>query len=178
MRRPPLHAIHLYARGSGNLRIEDRVVRNGGGERDGPSRGRPDDSLSRPPSFELWQSLQQSWSNRSHLSPPLDSGAHFLAQRARAFIDEHFTEGIRLRDISNSVSITPEYLCTIFRREYGLSPYEYVIERRLDAAARLIREGATVKEAAASVGYVDPGYFSRLYRRKRGVTPSALTPKS
>jgi len=128
--------------------------------------------------FELWQSLEQSWADQRKAAPLLDSGSHLLAQRAKAFIDAHFAEDITLKEIASSVSVTPEYLCAVFRKAYGMAPYEYVIECRLNAATRLIRKGASVKEAAASVGYLDAGYFSRLYRRKRGSPPSTVAPRA
>lgn len=124
--------------------------------------------------FELWQSLEIGWSERRRHAPPLDSGSHLLAQRAKAFIDAHFAEDVHLKEIASSVSVTPEHLSAVFRKEYGMSPYEYVIECRLSAATRLLRKGATVKEAAASVGYLDAGYFARLYRKKRGTPPSSV----
>lgn len=128
--------------------------------------------------FQLWQSLDQSWAERRKQAPTLNCGSHLLAQRAKAFIDAHFAEDVRLAEIAKSVSVTPEYLSAVFRNAYGISPYEYVIQCRLNAATRLLRKGASVKEAAASVGYLDASYFSRLYRKKRGSPPSTVTQRA
>lgn len=119
--------------------------------------------------FELWHSV-----TTSTVTTDLVNGSRHIAQRARMFIETHYAEDIGIDDIASFVNVTPEYLTGLFRREHGVTPYDYVIECRLNAAERLLKKGATVKDAAASVGYLDASYFSRLFRRKRGTTPTNI----
>lgn len=64
----------------------------------------------------------------------------------------------------------------VFRKKTGLPPNEFLISIRIERAKELLYNSAyTVAEVAAMVGYPDSHYFSRLFRKKTGVTPSALT---
>ncbi len=95
-------------------------------------------------------------------------------QLAREFVDMHYMTEIGLCDIARHVNVTPEYLIAAFKRKYQQTPYEYLLACRLQAATRQLQEGLTVKEAAAYVGYDDPNYFARLYKKKTGQTPSSV----
>ncbi len=59
----------------------------------------------------------------------------------------------------------------------GVGVMEYYTRLRMEHAARLLEQGAAVKEAAAAVGYTEQGYFSTVFKRVTGRTPSAYTKK-
>jgi AraC family transcriptional activator of pobA len=88
------------------------------------------------------------------------------------FIEAHFHEPISLGDVAAAVSLTSGHLTTTVRRKTGRTVQDWIVERRMAQARRLLVEtDLTVGEIASRVGYADPGYFTRLFRRMHGVTP-------
>jgi AraC family transcriptional regulator, transcriptional activator of pobA len=87
------------------------------------------------------------------------------------FMEEHYREPISLRDIARAVSLSPGHLTTVVRRKTGRTVQEWIAERRMAQARRLLVETElSVEEVGRRVGYVDAGYFVRSFRRAHGVT--------
>lgn len=75
----------------------------------------------------------------------------------------------------HSLPYNPEYLKKLFKRETGMTPLQYLTNRRLEDAASIlsVQYGVSdISEAARLCGFKDPLYFSRLFKRKYGVSPS------
>ncbi len=87
---------------------------------------------------------------------------------------EHCSEALTVADAARKMKCSRSTVTHQLRRKLGISFQEMLIELRLTKAEALLRSGrcASIKEAAQAVGYDDPGYFSRLYRSKRGIAPS------
>lgn len=66
-----------------------------------------------------------------------------------------------------------DYLCRLFRQEMNTTPHKYLANLRLEAAASMLRQGAgrSVTEIARACGYSDPLYFSRVFKKRYGVSP-------
>lgn len=98
-----------------------------------------------------------------------------LLQRVMAYIDAHAGEPVSLEDVARAVGRSPSSISHVFRDRLGTTYKATLIEARLRRAEAVLRKGpgATVKEACYCAGYDDPAYFSRLYRRVRGESPSA-----
>ena len=69
------------------------------------------------------------------------------------------------------LGLSREHLHRLFRSVVGLTPGEYSRCARMHAAKRLLREGASLAEAAQASGFADQAHFSRWFRRIFGVTP-------
>ena len=110
------------------------------------------------------------------LQPALSGvGGNKYVQILRLRIIARFTDpGLRMQELQNDIPINGDYLRRLFRQEYAMAPHEYLTKLRLEHAAHLLRyESVSVSEAAYRSGFYDPLYFSRLFRRHFGVTPSA-----
>lgn len=95
---------------------------------------------------------------------------------ARVFqvIEERFREPLSLRDVALAVNLTPSYLTTLLRRRTGRTVQGWIVERRMAESRRLLVEtDLTVDEIAVHVGYRDPSYFIKLFRRDHHLTPLA-----
>jgi AraC family transcriptional activator of pobA len=87
-------------------------------------------------------------------------------------IEERYHEHVSLKDVAGAVSLSPGHLTTVVRRKTGRTVQEWIVERRLAEARRLLVEtDLTVEEVGQRVGYDDPGYFVRSFRRAHGATP-------
>jgi AraC family transcriptional activator of pobA len=99
------------------------------------------------------------------------SGEPLLAD-VFAVIDERHADQLSLRDVARELGMTPGHLTTVVRRRTGRTVQEWIIERRMAEARRLLAEtDAPVAEVARRVGVPDPGYFSRLFSRVHGTSP-------
>ena len=88
------------------------------------------------------------------------------------FIEEHYGERISLREVARAVRLTPGHLTTIVGRKTGRTVLEWITERRMAEARRLLVEtDLPAEEVGQRVGYPDAGYFARTFRRAHDVTP-------
>ena len=99
-----------------------------------------------------------------------------LAERAKRLIDASFREeGFSARQVAARLHVTPDYLRQAFKAAHGEAPLAYLLRRRVERAAKLLRNsGLAVKDVAADCGFSSQYYFSRLFKRLVGVAPSAL----
>ncbi|HEX6515727.1 MAG TPA: AraC family transcriptional regulator [Nocardioidaceae bacterium] len=88
-------------------------------------------------------------------------------------IERRFREHLSLRDVAAAVHLSPGHLTTTVRRKTGRTVQDWIVERRMSEARRLLTEtDLSVTQVARKVGYPDAGYFTRTFRRAHGVTPS------
>jgi AraC family transcriptional activator of pobA len=88
------------------------------------------------------------------------------------FIEDRYSEGVSLRDVARAVSLSRGHLTTVVRRKTGRTVQEWIAERRMAEARRLLVEtDLSVEEVGHRVGYGDPGYFVRSFRSAHSVTP-------
>lgn len=75
--------------------------------------------------------------------------------------------------LATMIGVTPQHLGRLFRRALGQPPLEYLVRLRLNRALQLLvdRPDLRIHEVGAAVGYPDPNYFIRLFRRREGRTP-------
>jgi two-component system response regulator YesN len=93
--------------------------------------------------------------------------------KALAYIREHYNEGIQLGDAAEHASVSPAYLSRLFTEYLKDTFTGHITELRIREAERLLRESTfSVKEVAFAVGYQDPNYFSKAFRRITGVLPT------
>lgn len=91
-----------------------------------------------------------------------------------AVVEERYAEPISLRDVAAAVGLTPGHLTTVVGRATGRTVQQWITERRMREARRLLVDSAlTIEEVARRVGYRDPRYFLRRFRAAHGVTPGA-----
>jgi AraC family transcriptional regulator, transcriptional activator of pobA len=87
-------------------------------------------------------------------------------------IEARYQERISLSDVAAAVSLSPGHLTTVVRRKTGRTVQEWSTERRMTQARRLLVEtDLTVAEVGRRVGYADPVYFGRSFRRAHATTP-------
>ena len=112
----------------------------------------------------------------ARLYPPTEEGPRVAVEgveeeRGR-WIVLFTTEPLSLRDVAGAVGLTPGHVTTVVRRRTGRTVQQWITERRLREARRLLHDtDLTVGAVAARVGFRDAGYFVRRFRAEHGVPP-------
>ncbi|MFP4211152.1 MAG: response regulator transcription factor [Alkalispirochaeta sp.] len=108
------------------------------------------------------------------------AGEHWplVLKQAVRFIDTHFAEPLQLTSVAEHCEVSPGYLSRLFAEHIGVSFNDHLNTVRLDTAERMLTEAdRPVKEIAYEVGYQDPNYFSRIFKKFKGVSPSRYVRK-
>ena len=92
------------------------------------------------------------------------------------WIENHFTEPITLSGISEVSGISEKYLCRIFKEYTSRTVMEYVNESRIEHACGVMAS-SSITDAAFSSGFNDLSYFSKTFKKYKGMTPSAYKRK-
>jgi AraC-like DNA-binding protein len=91
--------------------------------------------------------------------------------RARDYLDAHLGEEVELADLARVAGLSRSHLIRAFRRETGLTPHAYLVDRRVRAASRLLGRGESPGEVAAACGFFDQSHLNRAFKARMGVTP-------
>lgn len=94
--------------------------------------------------------------------------------RAKDLADTRYSEPLTVADLARTAGLSPAHFSRAFRRTFGESPHQYLLTRRLERAAALLRDtDRTVIEICYAVGLTSVGSFTTSFRRIHGVTPLA-----
>jgi two-component system, response regulator YesN len=96
--------------------------------------------------------------------------------KALSFIRENYNRGIQLTDAAEAAQVNAAHLSRLFAKNLGINFIDYLTTLRINEAERLLKEKpVTVKEAAFASGYQDPNYFSKIFKRIKGILPTEVT---
>ncbi len=94
---------------------------------------------------------------------------------AKWYIDAHFKEKITLDLLAQVAGVNKYYLAHSFKEEYGVSPIQYLVDRRIEESRYLIRStDLPIGRIVQMLGFSSPSYFSQMFRRAEGVSPTAF----
>jgi AraC-like DNA-binding protein len=93
--------------------------------------------------------------------------------RARDLADARYRERVDVDDMARAAGLSRAHFSREFRRAFGESPHAYLLTRRLERAAALLRDtDRTVLDICTSVGLRSPGSFTTSFKRCYGMTPT------
>lgn len=118
----------------------------------------------------LEASLQELWKNAGSRI----TNSTFCVRLAQ-YIEVNYTRQISLPELSAKFGYTASYINRIFKKEYGVSPLQYLTRLKISRAKEILQKSPdiNIKSVAQSVGYDDARYFSRIFKSETGMTPSA-----
>lgn len=92
---------------------------------------------------------------------------------AREYIEEHYYENIMLADVAQKVSISAGYLSTLFQKQLSKGFVDYLNEIRIEHACTYLQQNyLKTYEIAYRVGFKDEKYFSKVFKKIKGQSPS------
>lgn len=88
------------------------------------------------------------------------------------YIHTHIDKNIDVEKLADVACVTKPYMIRLFKREFGISPLQYINNKKVERAQLMLYTTALpVKEVAYALGFTDNSYFIRLFRKQVGVTP-------
>jgi AraC-like DNA-binding protein len=99
------------------------------------------------------------------------AGRHLL--RAKDLVDARYRDPLDVPALARAAHLSPAHFSREFRRTFGESPHQYLLTRRLERAAALLRTtDRSVSDICLTVGLRSVGSFSTSFRRTYGMTPT------
>lgn len=108
----------------------------------------------------------------SHIEERKQSVPQDFEVKLKSFIEDNLYGDISLERAAEHIGLTPNYLSRLFKFSAGVTFIEYVTERKLEEAVKLLKEKRhSVNDISAKLGYLSPNYFIRIFKLKYGQTP-------
>lgn len=96
-----------------------------------------------------------------------------LVEDSIEILENHYNQSLSLEDICNQIAVSKNYFCYLFKREVGISLWQYLTDLRLKKAKELLRNTDLKSyEISFQVGYDNPSYFSMLFKKYELMTPN------
>jgi transcriptional regulator GlxA family with amidase domain len=93
--------------------------------------------------------------------------------RSIAYMVEHLDQPLQVSTLAAQASVSPSHYFALFKRQTGTAPIDFFIRLRMNHARELLDSTcSSVKEVAATMGYDDPFYFSRVFKSVHRVAPA------
>jgi AraC-like DNA-binding protein len=101
--------------------------------------------------------------------------AWHVFREIKELIEDNYLELGRMEDIAAKAGLSSAYISRLFRRYHHMTPYSFLVQKKMEYALDLLRQqNISVQQAAAMTGFEDPFHFSRVFKRFKGISPSAV----
>ncbi|NES93747.1 MAG: helix-turn-helix transcriptional regulator [Desertifilum sp. SIO1I2] len=88
------------------------------------------------------------------------------------YIQEHLDRDIKLADLSNQLGISQFHFIDLFKQSVGTTPYQYLLQQRIERAKQLLKEGdRSIIDIALLCGFNSHSHLSKQFRQLTGITP-------
>lgn len=110
----------------------------------------------------------------SQIRPLTSALTRWQLNRVIDLMRARLAEDISLGEIAAAANLSPSHFARSFRKATGISPHRFLVQLRLDKTRGLLRATKlAIVDISAEVGYPDPGYRARVFRKELGITPAA-----
>lgn len=119
---------------------------------------------------QIFLLIQRSWAERQ---PSVSSYLQEEIDYARKYFNEHYNEDISIEDYAQSRGMSVSWFLRNFKQMTMKSPMQYILSIRMNNAVSLLETtDYNVTEISTIIGYENPLYFSRIFKKQKGVSPS------
>lgn len=95
-----------------------------------------------------------------------------IALQLKQYIDNNIYNKLSIKDLSTHVFRSPSQIIAIFKKEFGLTPYDYLLSKKIETAELLlVNTNMPVKQIALKLKFADEHYFSNYFKMKTGICP-------
>lgn len=112
---------------------------------------------------------------QKHLSIAVTNQEETLIKRSINYMRNNLEKKLSVEDLANLVYLSVSYFSKLFRQSMGMPPIDYFIHLKMQHACHLLcTTDLKIKQIAISLGYDDPYYFSRLFKKNNNCSPEAF----
>ena len=113
--------------------------------------------------------MESSWHRGAHTNAPKKMDISLV----KSFLDEHYKEKLSLESVASHFFIDKHYLARLFKEQYGVTLVTYLQQVRITHAKRMLRfTNKSIEEIGLECGIGELNYFSRVFKKLEGVSPS------
>ncbi|WP_373218910.1 AraC family transcriptional regulator [Ruminococcus sp. 5_1_39BFAA] len=113
--------------------------------------------------------MESSWHREAHTNAP----KKMEISQVKSFLDEHYKEKLSLESVASQFFIDKHYLARLFKEHYGVTLVTYLQQVRITHAKRMLRfTDKSIEEIGLECGIGELNYFSRVFKKLEGVSPS------
>ena len=113
--------------------------------------------------------MESSWHREAHTNAPKKMDISSV----KSFLDEHYKEKLSLESVASHFFIDKHYLARLFKEQYGVTLVTYLQQVRITHAKRMLRfTDKSIEEIGLECGIGELNYFSRVFKKLEGVSPS------
>lgn len=94
-----------------------------------------------------------------------------IVQRIIKYIEEHLSNELSLKEISDVLNFDEFYISHLFKKEVGTTIHKYVVRKRLSEAKKLLEKNYSVKDLISLIGFKDESHFIQCFKDEYGFTP-------
>jgi AraC family transcriptional regulator len=118
--------------------------------------------------------LRQYTASHPHLSAFTGGLSQRQLQQVLEYIHEHLEQNIKLADLAQLLGISQFHFSTLFKKAIGTSPYQYLLQQRVERAKQLLKQTErSIMEIALECGFNSHSHLSKQFRQLTGLTPTA-----
>ncbi|MGG1633916.1 helix-turn-helix transcriptional regulator [Paenibacillus sp. NRS-1760] len=104
--------------------------------------------------------------------------SHTLFERVSHYIQEYYYQSLTIASLAEQNNVNRNRLSYVFRRHAGMGPAQYLLKYRINMAQEMLfTSDAPVQQIAETVGFADPFYFSRVFKKQIGIAPTEYREK-
>ncbi len=108
-----------------------------------------------------------------HVSMKQHDKTSNAVEKAKAYIEDNFKSDLSLENLAKEIGLSPYYLSKLFKELEGTNYIDYLTGLRIKHAKKELSESEkSIKEICCDTGYSDPNYFSRIFKKWTGITPT------
>ena len=122
---------------------------------------------------QIWSSLFESVALPENTTNSLEQHHSQRLKQCLQFIHLHYSDDISLENIANVANISKSECCRNFHKFFNLTPFDYLLQYRIQQACiLLLHTDDSINQIASKTGFHDQSYFSKIFKRLMGMTPS------
>lgn len=122
--------------------------------------------------------LEQESPYQTQKPPATAQSSNSIVQNVKEFIEKKYMDDISLSDLADAFYLSKEHLSRLFKKETGQNLFSYIMDLKLGEAKRLLTEtDRTLDDIAFSLGFSNGNYFSKVFKKNVGVSPSSYRSK-
>lgn len=105
------------------------------------------------------------------LEEQMEHSRNWLVPSIMEYIQTHSGDALSLNEVADIFEMSPGYLSSVFKKYGDISFSEYVRKAKISRAKEMLAEGMKIHEVSDALGYSDPYYFSKLFKKAEGISP-------